>query len=133
MGPRRGSRSDPGPTPRGSEAARRHGPGPHPGDLLHGDANGITTIPNEIASDVAQISEEYVEAEEAYRAAIEIDDELWRAYNGLGCSALNRWLLSDRTDEEAKMEARDAFRASLQLNMDQAKVIRLMLEYGMRR
>lgn len=76
---------------------------------------------------------EYIEAEEAYRAAIEIDDELWRAYNGLGCSALNRWLLSDRTDEAAKMEARDAFRASLQLNMDQAKVIRLMLEYGMRR
>ena len=25
----------------------------HPGDLLHGDRNGVTTIPNEIASEVA--------------------------------------------------------------------------------
>ena len=35
-----------------------------PGDLLHGDANGVTTIPNEIASDVAHACEEYVAAEE---------------------------------------------------------------------
>lgn len=76
---------------------------------------------------------EYEKAEEAYRDAIAIDGDQWRAYNGLGCSALNRWLMSDRTDEEARMEARDAFRASLQLNIDQAKVIRLMLKYGMRR
>ncbi len=76
---------------------------------------------------------EYEEAEEAYRAAVAIDEDEWRAYNGLGCTALNRWLLSDRTDEEARQEARDAFRTSLQLNIDQAKVIRLMLKYGMRR
>ncbi len=35
-----------------------------PGDLLHGDCNGVTSIPNEIASAVAQVSAEYVEAEE---------------------------------------------------------------------
>ncbi len=35
-----------------------------PGDLLHGDANGVTTIPNEIASDVAHACEEYVAAEQ---------------------------------------------------------------------
>lgn len=76
---------------------------------------------------------DYDGAEDAYRAAVAIDNELWRAYNGLGCSALNRWLLSNRTDEEARMEARDAFRTSLRLNIDQAKVIRLMLKYGMRK
>src|SRR5579862_9297109 len=27
----------------------------HPGDLLHGDANGVTTIPHSIASEVAQV------------------------------------------------------------------------------
>ena len=36
----------------------------YPGDLLHGDCNGITTIPNEIASELAHICSEYVSAEE---------------------------------------------------------------------
>ena len=34
------------------------------GDLLHGDANGVTNIPLEIASEVADASEEFVAAEE---------------------------------------------------------------------
>ena len=36
----------------------------YPGDLLHGDANGVTTIPNEVAADVAHACEEYVAAEQ---------------------------------------------------------------------
>lgn len=35
-----------------------------PGDLLHGDANGVTNIPHEIASEVAQVCEEFVAAEQ---------------------------------------------------------------------
>jgi regulator of RNase E activity RraA len=35
----------------------------HPGDLLHGDRNGVTTIPLAVASEVAQACKEYVEAE----------------------------------------------------------------------
>ncbi|HZT83457.1 MAG TPA: RraA family protein [Gemmataceae bacterium] len=35
----------------------------HPGDLLHGDRNGVTTVPNEIASAAARACAEYVEAE----------------------------------------------------------------------
>ena len=34
-----------------------------PGDLIHGDCNGVTTIPKEIASEVAAICDGYVEAE----------------------------------------------------------------------
>ena len=34
-----------------------------PGDLLHGDANGVTSIPHEIASEVAQVCEEFAAAE----------------------------------------------------------------------
>ena len=35
----------------------------NPGDLLHGDCNGVTTIPKEIAKDIAQICDQYVAAE----------------------------------------------------------------------
>jgi 4-hydroxy-4-methyl-2-oxoglutarate aldolase len=35
----------------------------HPGDLLHGDCNGVTTIPNHIASLVAHACQEYMDAE----------------------------------------------------------------------
>ncbi len=34
-----------------------------PGDLLHGDANGVTNIPITIAADVADIAQEFVDAE----------------------------------------------------------------------
>jgi 4-hydroxy-4-methyl-2-oxoglutarate aldolase len=34
-----------------------------PGDLLHGDANGVTNIPLNIATEVAEIAQEFVDAE----------------------------------------------------------------------
>lgn len=36
----------------------------HPGDLLHGDCNGVTTIPHDIASEVAHACEEFAAAEQ---------------------------------------------------------------------
>ncbi len=33
------------------------------GDLIHGDANGVTTIPNDIASEMAHVLEDYAAAE----------------------------------------------------------------------
>src|ERR1700728_3979396 len=39
------------------------GLGVYPGDLLHADANGATSIPHEIASEVAHAAGEYVAAE----------------------------------------------------------------------
>jgi 4-hydroxy-4-methyl-2-oxoglutarate aldolase len=35
----------------------------HPGDLLHGDRNGVTTIPNEVAGEVAHGCAEFMAAE----------------------------------------------------------------------
>jgi regulator of RNase E activity RraA len=35
----------------------------HPGDLIHGDRNGVTTIPNELASAVAHACGEFMAAE----------------------------------------------------------------------
>jgi regulator of RNase E activity RraA len=34
-----------------------------PGDLLHGDCNGVTSIPHEIASEVADAAQRFVDAE----------------------------------------------------------------------
>jgi 4-hydroxy-4-methyl-2-oxoglutarate aldolase len=33
------------------------------GDLLHGDANGVTNIPPEIAADIADVTQEFIDAE----------------------------------------------------------------------
>ena len=33
-------------------------------DLLHGDANGITSIPSDIASEIADLADEFVGAED---------------------------------------------------------------------
>jgi 4-hydroxy-4-methyl-2-oxoglutarate aldolase len=35
----------------------------HPGDLLHGDADGVASIPVEIAAEVADVADEYLDAE----------------------------------------------------------------------
>jgi 4-hydroxy-4-methyl-2-oxoglutarate aldolase len=45
------------------EPVRVGGIGVQAGDLLHADANGVTTIPHEIASEVAHAAGEYVAAE----------------------------------------------------------------------
>ena len=35
----------------------------YPGDLLHGDCNGVTTIPTDVASEIPQACEEFMKAE----------------------------------------------------------------------
>ena len=42
----------------------------YPNDLLHGDLNGVTTIPREIASEVADAADEFVAAEAVILAAL---------------------------------------------------------------
>jgi len=44
------------------------------GDLLHGDANGVTNIPLEIATDVADVAEEFVKAETIILDYVQGDD-----------------------------------------------------------
>ncbi len=73
---------------------------------------------------------DYERSQAAYRQAVEIDPGHWPSLNGLGCNALNRWLLSDKRDAEAAMEAKRAFRQSLRANPNQPKVISLLLQYS---
>jgi tetratricopeptide (TPR) repeat protein len=74
---------------------------------------------------------EYEKSLEAYRTAVDIDPTYWPALNGVGVNALNAWLLSDRQDKQAKLEARDAFRRSLRVRPDQQRVIKLLLNYSL--
>lgn len=46
----------------------------YPDDLLHGDVNGVTTIPHEIASELAEIGDEFVAAEGVILNALKSDD-----------------------------------------------------------
>ncbi len=72
----------------------------------------------------------YQESIEAYRVAVTVDPDYWQALNGIGCNALNTWLLSGKQDGTAFLEARQSFRRSLQVKPDQPKVISLLSRYG---
>lgn len=52
-----------------------------PGDLLHGDANGVTTIPIEIASEVAGACREYVDCEDAVLGYLKNDEVELRGFS----------------------------------------------------
>ena len=73
---------------------------------------------------------EYGRSIDAYRRAVQIDGSFWRAQNGVGCNALNSWLLSEQRDGAALQEAKQAFRRSLQANPQQPRVIDLLNRYG---
>ena len=74
---------------------------------------------------------QYGRSIESYRRAVKIEANHWPALNGIGVNALNTWLLSDKRDLQAKIEARDAFRHSLQTKPDQSKVVELLLRYNL--
>lgn len=73
----------------------------------------------------------YDSSSAAYRQSVVIDPNYWPAWNGIGVNALNRWLLSEKKDAVAASEARRAFRASMQANPNQPKVLKLYTTYGL--
>jgi len=70
------------------------------------------------------------DAAAAFRNAVAMDDRHYPALNGLGVCLLNRFLLSDRTDAEARREGVDALRRSLRINRDQPRIVDLVSRYG---
>jgi len=50
--------------------------------------------------------------------------------NGLGVCLLNRYLISDRSDESARREAIDLLRQSLRINQRQPRIVELVSRYG---
>ena len=75
---------------------------------------------------------DYQQSIESYRESVQVDPFYWPALNGIGCNALNTWLLSGKADSSAFLEARQALRRSLRANPDQQKVISLLSQYGSR-
>lgn len=53
----------------------------YPDDLLHADCNGVTTIPKEIAAEVADISEEFMAAESVVLEAMRGPNPTLAAYD----------------------------------------------------
>jgi tetratricopeptide (TPR) repeat protein len=75
--------------------------------------------------------EDYEASLDCYRSAVEIDSEYWPAFNGIGVNELNSWLMSDRSDLDARDAAASAFRSSLRFNPDQPKVVSLLTTYAL--
>lgn len=72
---------------------------------------------------------DYEKSVAAYQAAVEIDPDNWPSWNGIGCNAVNQWLLSKKRDAQAKAEAGNALRRSLRINPDQKSVVELVTTY----
>ena len=45
------------------------------GELLHGDANGVTNIPTDVAVEVAEVADEFVKGEEIVMDYVKSDSE----------------------------------------------------------
>jgi tetratricopeptide (TPR) repeat protein len=72
----------------------------------------------------------YDESLEQFRKALELDPGYYPALNGVGVCLLNKWLLSDKLDQDAKHEAIQNLRKSLQVERRQPNVIDLINRYG---
>lgn len=66
----------------------------------------------------------------AFRNAVALNDRHYPALNGLGVCLLNRFLMSDREDAEARREGVEALRRSLRINRRQPRIVDLVSRYG---
>lgn len=71
------------------------------------------------------------DAEEAFRAGTAADPRSIACWNGLGTAALNRWIAGGKADPSARARAVAAFEASLAIDADQPKVVRLLASHGL--
>ncbi len=71
------------------------------------------------------------DAEDAFRAGTIADPKSTVCWNGLGTAALNRWLAGGKVDASARARAVAAFEASLAIDAEQPKVVRLMASHGL--
>ena len=71
----------------------------------------------------------YESALDAFRESVAVDADHYPALNGIGVCLLNKYVLSQRQDTEARREAVEAFRRSLRVNRRQPKIVDLLSRY----
>ncbi len=74
--------------------------------------------------------QKYDEALAEFRKSLDMDPDYYPALNGVGVSMLNKYLLSDKKDLDAREEALKALRHSLQVEHRQPAVAELINRYG---
>jgi tetratricopeptide (TPR) repeat protein len=72
----------------------------------------------------------YDEALAMFQKALDVDRAYYPALNGVGVCLLNRYLLSEKKDVEARDQALKALRKSLQIERRQPAVVDLLTRYG---
>jgi len=72
---------------------------------------------------------EYERSIEAFETALGLDGEYYPALNGIGVCMLNKYLLSERADMEARRQAITALRKSLKINPNQPRIVDLLGRY----
>jgi tetratricopeptide (TPR) repeat protein len=65
-----------------------------------------------------------------FQNALKLDKDYFPALNGMGICLLNRWITSDRTDAKAHEEGVRSLRRSLQIKIDQPRIVELVSRYG---
>jgi len=71
----------------------------------------------------------YSESLTAFRKSVEIDPNHFPALNGIGVCLANQYEFSGREDDAARKEAMVAWRRSLQLERNQARILELLTRY----
>lgn len=73
---------------------------------------------------------QYDDSLTSFRSALELDPDYYPALNGVGVCLLNRYLWSEKTDQEALQEGLRNLRRSLQVERRQPQVLELLSRYG---
>lgn len=71
----------------------------------------------------------YDDALAAFRKSLESDPDYYPALNGVGVCLLNRYLWSDRKDNEARQEALTMLRRSVRIDPSQTRIVELLSRF----
>lgn len=72
---------------------------------------------------------QYVDAQNAFKKAIEIDPNHYPAHNGIGVCLLNQYEFSNKTDEQARQQGVASLRKSLQIDRNQPRIVEILSAY----
>lgn len=72
---------------------------------------------------------QYVDAQNGFKKAIEIDPNHYPAHNGIGVCLLNQYEFSNKTDEQARQQGVSSLRKSLQIERNQPRIVEILSAY----